>query len=236
MLVLISARAGCQVGAFGAQHLAAGLAHAYGPVAAAAGAPSIGLDQLQQLAPSPCLRVLQLSVNAIGASGLQQLLAGLAAAQAAGGTSLLAHLQVLDLGCNALGDAGAAALAQYCSQLSSLQLLGLSGNGIGADGARALFNCISGCSTSSAAGRPVHSRAGATHSSTATAARQQTLTALRVLQLGGNFLGDAGTAALAAALPGLQQLRQLELQDNYSIGMGPQVHRLHMRLEGGLTG
>jgi Ran GTPase-activating protein (RanGAP) involved in mRNA processing and transport len=153
----------------------------------------------------------------------------LAAAQThtAAGTSLLVRLQVLDLGCNALGDAGAATLAQYCEQLSSVQLLGLSGNGIGADGARALFGCMSSSrssssvSASSSNGRKPGSQIGATMSSTNIAAQPRWLPALRVLQLGGNFLGDAGASALAAALPELRQLRQLQLQDNYSIGKGP---------------
>jgi hypothetical protein len=146
---------------------------------------------------------------------------------AAAGTGLLAQLQVLDLGCNALGDAGAATLAQYWEQLSSLQLLGLSGNGIGADGARALFGCMSSgnsscsVSVSRSNGRKPGSQTGDAVSSTQIAARQQWLPALRVLQLGGNFLGDAGASALAAALPELWQLRQLQLQDNYSIGKGP---------------
>ncbi|KAF6259342.1 hypothetical protein COO60DRAFT_1015778 [Scenedesmus sp. NREL 46B-D3] len=217
--------AGCQIGTLGAQHLAAGLASVYRPAQATITGSRSQLQQ--QPAHTPCLRVLQLSGNALGPKGLKQLLAGLAAAQAAAGDSLLTQLQVLELGCNTLGDAGAAALAQCYEHLSSLQLLGLSGNGIGADGARALFGCLTGSSSSSSAAggsssacSPARSQPGAAFGSTAAAAaaRQQALPALRVLQLGGNFLGDAGAAALAAALPGLQQLRQLELQDNYSIG------------------
>jgi Ran GTPase-activating protein (RanGAP) involved in mRNA processing and transport len=205
----------------GAQHLAAGLANAYGHADRTAAAPS-SLGKPPQPANTPHLCILQLSGNALGPTGLQQLLAGLAAAQAeaAAGTSLLEHLQVLDLGCNALGDAGAAALAQYCEQLSSLQLLGLSGNGIGTDGARALFGCMSS-SSSSSSGRKTGSKTGAANSSTEIAGQPRWLPALRVLQLGGNFLGDAGASALAAALPELRQLRQLQLQDNYSIGKGP---------------
>jgi Ran GTPase-activating protein (RanGAP) involved in mRNA processing and transport len=198
----------------------------------AATAPGSASSKLQQQ-PTAHLRVLQLSGNALGATGLQQLLAGLAAASAGANASLLGQLQVLELGCNALGDAGAAVLAQHCQQLSSLQLLGLSGNGIGAEGARALFGCLSGSSSSSSGSSSSSSntsssgrsfsrggicRPNAVVGCTVAAEQGQLLPALRVLQLGGNFLGDAGTVALAAALPGLRQLRQLELQDNYSIG------------------
>lgn len=220
-----AAHAGCQVGANGAKHLAAGLVSTYAPAAAAFTGSSSSSKMQQQPAQIQRLRVLQLSGNALGATGLQQLLAGLAAASAGGSASLLRQLQVLELGCNALGDAGAAVLAQHCEQLSSLQLLGLSSNGIGAEGARTLFGCLSGSSSNSSSGSSIcrsdGSRAGAAVGGAAAAAeRQQLLPALRVLQLGGNFIGDAGAAVLAAALPGLQQLRQLELQDNYSIG-GP---------------
>jgi hypothetical protein len=129
---------------------------------------------------------------------------------------------VLELGCNALGDAGAATLAQYWEQLGSLQLLGLGSNGIGADGARALFGGLSGSSNNSISSSTRKSgggRAGIGSGSTATEERQQVLPALCVLQLCGNFIGDAGAAALAAVMPVLQQLRQLELQENYSISV-----------------
>lgn len=42
---------------------------------------------------------------------------------------------------------------------------------------------------------------------------------MRDLQLPGNFLGDAGVAALAAAAAGLPGLRVLGLQENYNVGI-----------------
>ena len=109
---------------------------------------------------------------------------------------------------NQIGDAGAAALAAALKQKVSVQSLYLQYNRIGDAGTAALADALKvarqigedgGVSPETRGGAPMVLKANAS---------------LQVLHLGNNKIGDAGVAALAAALKGDASVRELILWGN----------------------
>ena len=107
-----------------------------------------------------------------------------------------AGIRELYLTANHLGDAGAATLAREASAARPISL-GLGGNGLGLDGARALADALGGIASLDLGRAPSERTLGAPP----------------------NHTGDAGAAALAAALSG-SPLRRLELRHTGITGRG----------------
>ncbi|HEY7277990.1 MAG TPA: gala protein [Trebonia sp.] len=107
-----------------------------------------------------------------------------------------AGIRELYLTANHLGDQGAATLAREASAARPVSL-GLGGNGIGPDGAWALADALGGIDSLDLGRAPSERTLGAPP----------------------NHTGDAGAAALAAALPG-SPLRRLELRHSGITGRG----------------
>lgn len=214
--------AGCDIGPAGAASIAASLAalHRQGfPQSAITSSCSHGLQPpaSPRLASLSSLRELHLSGNHIGPTGLSQLLSALAGPNPGSATSLLAQLEVLDISYNNLTSEGCQVLAEYCEGLKGLQVLNLMGNEISAAGVQALFSRQSRTASSNSSVSRTALQGTATSAAGSTECHP--LPSLRVLQLGCNVVGDKGVAALAVALPHLKHLQQLEVQENYSIGV-----------------
>lgn len=109
-----------------------------------------------------------------------------------------AGIRELYLTANHLGDAGVAALTSTVSEAAARPVsLGLGGNGLGPDGARALADALGGIESLDLGRAPSERALGAPP----------------------NRTGDAGAAALAAALPG-SPLRRLGLRHTGITGRG----------------
>lgn len=164
----------------------------------------------EQLRTTPSIERLILGENRLGARGAAAL-AGALSSEAMAGVNFLtlrengvgddgaialagalkaqpmAALLVLSLELNGIGDAGAIALADALSAPSGAQLtvLNLRGNRIGDRGALALARVL----------------------------KVPAMPSLRTLWLHGNRIGDAGVAAIADALPQLDSLYTLALDE-----------------------
>nr|BCL66095.1 Flagellar autotomy protein 1 [Volvox africanus] len=201
---------GCEVGPIGAAFLAE---------AAEAGAKKLGSGNGSGVGVGgggggglACLQTACLADNGLGPEGIDKLLAAMTArsdpphgsrgGSGQGGTGASASLSpggssgssssccaVLDVSLNDLSDVGCKALSRRLPALGpSLRVLALSHNGIGTEGARALGAALGACGS------------------------------LKELILAGNQFGDQALRELQGALPRLQGLQVLQLQDNPRIG------------------
>lgn len=150
-------------------------------------------DGLRALLAALAGRACPLERLYLGGNGLDADSAGLLAALVRD-----AGIRELYLTANHLGDKGAATLAGAAGKATARPVsLGLGGNGIGPDGARALAGALDGIDALDLGRAPSERTLGAPP----------------------NQAGDAGAAALAAALPG-SPLRRLELRHTGITGRG----------------
>jgi Ran GTPase-activating protein (RanGAP) involved in mRNA processing and transport len=137
-------------------------------------------------------------------------------------TGLILHgrLHTLDLSNTpSFGDAGCAHLARLLADCPTLKELSLRGDRIGPDGADALAQAIAPAARPTSPADQNLSQSPRARLSTPPARRSR----LESLDLRRNVVGDAGAAALAAALARGAPLRELDVSGNWVTGRGAEA-------------
>ncbi|KAG1665496.1 hypothetical protein FOA52_009757 [Chlamydomonas sp. UWO 241] len=223
---------GCGVGQHGAEALAAHgghlrqLSHA---LLADNGLGPLGVQPLCAALSSPsgggALAVLDLSLNALGDSGVAALVAGL--------LPRVPQLQVLALGSNGISASGAASLAGALPALPQLQQLLLPGNSLGDPGVSTLAAALAASCPLLASLSLAGNRSVGEHGARALSELLASSTALTLLDLGKCSVGAGGARHLAKAVgAGSCPLRSLDLSGNRLRAEGAQMLSAHLGASG----